>query len=233
MGSPDTDDMAGNTEKPQHQVTVSALRMAITPVTAGLYAEVMDKETPAVDRAQLPVVEVSWYEAIEFCNALSARQGYRPCYHREGEQVVCDWQADGYRLPTEAEWEYACRAGTTTRYAFGDDPAQLERYAWFGKEYSEGPFAVAQKLPNPWGLYDMHGNVWEWCWDWYGSYEHQSLRDPHGPSEAPADRRYRVVRGGSFDVPPEFLRSANRDDVRPEVRDRRGGFRCVRVPPRP
>jgi formylglycine-generating enzyme required for sulfatase activity len=212
-------------------VTVSTFRIAITPVTAGLYAEAMGKQRPAEDKAQLPAVDISWFDAIDFCNALSERQGYRPCYRRDGRQVVCDWQADGYRLPTEAEWEYACRAGTTTRYAFGDDPAQLERYAWFGKEVSEGPFVVAQKLPNSWGLYDMHGNVWEWCWDWYGPYDRQSLQDPHGHDEALANNRYRVVRGGSFGFSPGALRSAFRDLGGPENRDWDVGFRCVRVPP--
>jgi formylglycine-generating enzyme required for sulfatase activity len=228
MGSPETDDMARSNEKPQHQVTVSAFRMAITPVTAGLYAELMEQEAPPAERAKHPAVDVRWFDAIEFCNRLSARQGYRPCYRQADGQIVCDWQADGYRLPTEAEWEYACRAGTTTRYAFGDDPAQLERYAWFGK--SEGPFEVAQKLPNPWGLYDMHGNVWEWCWDWYRLYalrqvrSWDDLRDFFRP-------QYRVVRGGSFVYPPEDLRSAIRGGALPERQGWLNGFRCVRVPP--
>ncbi len=147
--------------------------------------------------------------------------------------MVCDWQADGYRLPTEAEWEYACRAGSTTRYAFGDDPALLERYAWFGKEYTEGPFTVAQKLPNSWGLYDMHGNVWEWCWDWYGAYENKAVRDPHGLQNPSSDTPYRVVRGGSFGLSPEGLRSAVRAFDQPVVGGSYLGFRCVRVPPSP
>jgi formylglycine-generating enzyme required for sulfatase activity len=221
--------MAGDDEKPQHQVTVSAFRMAVTPVTAGLYAEVMEREAPPPERAQHPAVDMSWFDAIEFCNRLSVRQGYRPCYRREGEQTLCDWRADGYRLPTEAEWEYACRAGTTTSYAFGDDPAQLQRYAWFDRR--DGPFAVAQKLSNPWGLYDMHGNVWEWCWDWSGPYEQAVLRDPHGPEGPSSDFSFRVVRGGSFTFSPVGLRSAVRVVGHPWTWDEGGGFRCVRVLP--
>lgn len=206
MGSPDTDAMARDDEKPQHQVTVSAFRMAVTPVTAGLYAEVMEQEAPPIERVNHSAVEVQWFDAIEFCNRLSARQGYRPCYRQEGRQTVCDWQADGYRLPTEAEWEYACRAGTITRYAFGDDPTQLERSAWFGKDYSEGPFEVARKLPNSWGLYDMHGHVWEWCWDWYRPYRRQAVTDPRSSQVPPSVLRGRVVRGGSPNDPPRITR---------------------------
>jgi Sulfatase-modifying factor enzyme 1 len=129
MGSPDTDDMAEENEKPAHLVAVTWFRIAVTPVTAKLYAEIMQLEMPPEERRQLPAVEVSWYDAIEFCNRLSRREGYRPCYRQYFGRWVCNWRADGYRLPTEAEWEYACRAGTTTRYSFGDDPARLERYA--------------------------------------------------------------------------------------------------------
>ena len=230
MGSPDADDMAYYTEKPPHTVTVSGFRIGVTPVTAGLYHEVMQRAPPPDDRLQLPVVEISWDDAIQFCNALSEREGYQPCYRQVRRRWVCDWRADGYRLPTEAEWEYACRAGTETRYFFGDDSGKLDEYAWFDGNSGYRLQEVAQKAPNPWGLYDMHGNVWEWCWDYYKVYSLMRVRnfDDFRQFVKP---EYRVLRGGSFFYSPEFLRSAARDWCEPEGRSRNVGFRCVRVPP--
>src|SRR5205814_717333 len=149
----------------------------------------------------------------------------------EEKVVVPDWNGTGYRLPTEAEWEYAGRAGSNTRYGFGNRESDLSDHAWFHGNSQDQTRPVGQKLPNSWGLYDMHGNVWEWCWDRYGQYDQQSLRDPHGPQEPSSDSPYRVVRGGSFDCPPEDLRSAFRSVGHPEFRISCGGFRCVRVPP--
>ena len=240
MGSPDNDDMAQDNENPQHLVTVSGFRMAVTPVTAELYHEIMQGEAPSEGREQTPAENVSWFDAVEFCNRLSKREGYRRCYYRLFGRWFCYWRADGYRLPTEAEWEYACRAGTKTRYSFGDDSDRLDRYTWFrGRAAHE----VAQKLPNPWGLYDMHGNVWEWCWDWIGPYTNEAATDPRGPKKPDLNQPYRVVRGGSFDDPPEVLRSAARFGFPPEVLRSAHrfidlpefwvelyGFRCVRVP---
>lgn len=218
MGSPDSDDMANDNEKPQHEVTISPFRIAITPVTVELYRAVMSEQSASEVEAEgrLPVTNVSWNDALEFCNRLSERAGYRPCYQRWLGHWRCDWRADGYRLLTEAEWEYACRAGTTTRYFFGDDPADLDGYAWYADNTSMSQ-PVATKLPNPWGLYDMHGNVWEWCWDWYGSYSPKPARNPHGPEKSTAGGR--VLRGGSFFSSPVRLRSAGRVDVDPEFWD--------------
>jgi formylglycine-generating enzyme required for sulfatase activity len=228
MGSPDTDELARDDEKPQHMVTVSGFRMAVTPVTAGLYNEVMQREPVPQPQEHLPAVNVTWYDAIAFCNRLSDRERYRRCYRRRFKRWVCDWRADGYRLPTEAEWEYACRAGTTTRYAFGDDPERLGNYAWFAGNSSDQVQAVGQKSPNRWGLYDMHGNVWEWCWDWYNErYLPGKVVNPAGPDSG----SYRVACGGAFVNSPEYLRSARRFNRPPEVRLRFLGFRCMRVPP--
>jgi formylglycine-generating enzyme required for sulfatase activity len=154
-GSPDTDGMASDDEKPQHTVTVSGFRIAVTPVTAELYNEVMQKEPVSEEEARLPAVAMTWYDAIECCNRLSIREGYRPCYRQRFKRWVCDWHADGYRLPTDAEWEYACRAGTTTRYAFGDDSGRLGDYAWFADNASGHIHEVAQKRPNGWGVYGI------------------------------------------------------------------------------
>ena len=230
MGSPDSDDMGRENERPAHLVTVAGFRMAVTPVTAGLFAEIMQREMPTDERRLLPAVGATWYDAVEFCNRLSGREGYRPCYRRYFGRWVCNWRADGYRLPTEAEWEYACRAGTTTRYSFGDDSARLERYAWYDK--STGPYEVARKAPNPWGLYDMHGNVWDWCWDWYKPYSVKTVRRWGNLRDFFRPQQWRVVRGGSFDNTPEVLRSARRGFVfLPAGRGGINGFRCVRVPP--
>jgi formylglycine-generating enzyme required for sulfatase activity len=159
-----------------------------------------------------PVVDVTWAQARAFCQKI------------DGD------------LPTEAQWEYAARGGSRFPWSFGDAEAQLGRYAWFGENLAGQAHEVKKKLPNPLGLYDMHGNVWEWVRDWYGAYTSGVFVDPLGPGSGKCtlfDDVCRVVRGGSFDVSPVALRSANRDDFRPERRVRDFGFRCVRVPPQP
>ncbi len=231
MGSPDGYDMARDNEKPRHQVSVSGFRIDRTPITAGLYRAVMEGGDPAQGKDH-PVTAIDWYQALEFCNRLSRRHRYRPCYRKRGlwrwRRWQCDWKANGYRLPTEAEWEYACRAGTQTHWSFGDDQGMIGDYAWHAGNSGDQTQPVGRKRPNPWGLYDMHGNVWEWVGDWYGTYPAETQTDPKGP----ATGKWRVVRGGSFWDQPERLRSARRVDGRPEFRDGNGGFRCVRVPAR-
>lgn len=235
MGSPETDDMAYESERPQHQVSVSGFRICRTPVTQGEWARVTDEKRGRGEDDNLPVTAVSWEQALHFCNAASEREGYRLCYRKAGVWPFRRWvwneTADGYRLPTEAEWEYACRAGTTqTRWSFGDDPAALGEHAWFAENSGHTLHAVAAKRPNPWGLYDMHGNVWEWCWNRYGRYPSRPTIDPRGPARG----KDRVLRGGSFVNPPQHLRSANRIGDHPgrRGRNRVSGFRCVRVPAR-
>ena len=128
------------------------------------------------------------------------------------------------RLPTEAEWEYACRAGTTTQYSFGDSPSDLGDYAWYNKNSGGKTHPVGQKQPNPWGLYDMHGHIWEWCQDWYGPYPKGPVTDPTGPAKG----EYRVLRGGSWcSSGPACLSCSYRFSGQPLVRNDGGGFRCV------
>ncbi|GAB4524216.1 MAG: hypothetical protein Tsb0020_42420 [Haliangiales bacterium] len=251
MGSGNDDDMAYGDEKPAHAVTVSGLWMAETPVTNRVYGELLESakllepefwRDRSYNQPEQPVVGVSWYEAVRFCNALSEVEGLSSCYQLDGDRdaptVTWKREADGYRLPTEAEWEYACRAGTTTRWWFGDDQDQLADYAWC-LDNSDGDLKpVAGKPPNPWGLYDMHGNVWEWCWDQFAEYPNPAptapLLDPMGPSEAKAPEvnesaaKSRTLRGGAFGYWAQVLRSAFRDGNAPECRNQGSGFRCVR-----
>ncbi len=165
---------------------------------------------------------------MRFCNRLSERLGLRPCYRKVLTRWRWDRTANGYRLPTEAEWEYAVRAGATARWFFGDDERELGDYAWFEGNSGSRVHPVAEKEPNPWGLYDMLGNVWEWCWDYYGRYGFGQADNPAGP----AIGLRRVGRGGSAWDAPRYLRSALRARVDPENRYVDRGFRCVRVPGR-
>jgi formylglycine-generating enzyme required for sulfatase activity len=180
-----------------------------------------------------PVTQITWGDMTAFCNWLSRREGRRVCYeqagNRDARQVA---GADGYRLPTEAEWEFACRAGTTTHYSFGDDVAQLDHYAWFnrtaevGREFGARP--VATKRPNPFGLYDMHGNAWERCQDFHAAdaYAISAVEDPPGP---PSGVR-RIARGGGWHYFDLHCRSAYRNNYAPDGRTANIGFRVVVVP---
>jgi formylglycine-generating enzyme required for sulfatase activity len=232
MGSAEDDAQADSKEHPQHRVTVSDFLMARYPVTRKQYREVTGQRLQWWRwydlHPRLPANYVGWFEAVQFCNALSAQQGLQPCYIIDREQVIWDEEADGYRLPTEAEWEYAVRADTTTRWFCGDETTALGDYAWYGENAGGRVRPVGQKKPNPWGLYDMAGNVWEWCWDWYGPYAAEAVPDPIGPDTG----AFRVLRGGAYWVVARNLRSALRDRNVPE--DRRGGigFRVVRRPRR-
>ncbi len=235
MGSPDSDDQAYENEKPQHEVTVSDFCLGRYPVTRALYREVMgggpSEWSDDADDGSLPANYVSWRDAVRFCNALSKKQGLRPCYRILWWWVTWDREADGYCLPTEAEWEYAVRAGTTTRWFFGDDSVELERYAWFDKNSGKRVHSVGENEPNPWGFHDMAGNVWEWCWDrYYGDYAAAPLSDPIGPDGG----RYRVLRGGACWVEARLLRSADRFRNRPWDRFDAVfvGFRVARAPRR-
>ena len=170
---------------------------------------------------------VSWFDALGYCNQLSQLEGIRPFYTiSEGKPRVLDRNGPGYRLPTEAEWEYACRAGSRLRYSSGDDEKALSRHAWFGDSIDHGPHPVGEKSANPWGIFDMHGNVCEWCWDWYSrdSYTAPTLADQYNPKEGVR----RIRRGGGFSDEASDLRAAARASLPPEIRSRLVGFRVAR-----
>jgi formylglycine-generating enzyme len=223
-------------EKPVHDVTITrAFLMGVTEVTQAQYEAVTWSNPSYFKGPDLPVAGVYWHEAVRFCNELSRRHGFDTCYTRVDYEYVCDFNANGYRLPTEAEWEYACRAGTETDFYTGNltqpdhfslDSA-LDRAAWYAANSGYKSHPVALKEPNAFGLYDMHGNVTEWCWDYYGRayYTADPVVDPRGPAAS----RERVFRGGSWAGKPYTLRSSYRFSPTPADRNPNMGFRVVRT----
>ncbi len=223
-------------EKPVHTVTISReFLMSKYEITQKQYEKVMGTNPSNFKGENLPIEMVSWYEAVEFCNKLSDIEGLDRCYSWSGTIIVCDWAANGYRLPTEAEWEYACKAGTTTDLYSGSltnsycNPIDinLDRIGWYcGNEFTKIR-KVGQKEPNAFGLYDMSGNVWEWCWDGYEDYTSEVVTDPKGASSGSS----RVCRGGGWNGDAFFCRSAYRDEgYIPERHEYYIGFRVVRNP---
>jgi serine/threonine protein kinase len=174
---------------------------------------------------RLPVEGVSWFEAVAFCNRLSGREGLDPYYRVTGREVTI-LGGQGYRLPTEAEWEYACRAGNSRDSASEVNAPTFGDYAWYNKNAGGRPQAVGQKAPNAWGLYDMHGNVWEWCWDWYEDHYHgqSPADDPTGPLQGTG----RVIRGGGWGYVPSYDRLPNRNWSVPDFGSNSLGFRVAR-----
>ncbi|GHU50111.1 hypothetical protein FACS1894200_09380 [Spirochaetia bacterium] len=232
MGSPASEPNRLDREGPQHRVTVSGFYMAQYAVTQAEYEAVTGSNPSCFKGANLPVERVSQYDAIKYCNERSKHEGLTPAYTIAGRNVTLNKNTNGYRLPTEAEWEYACRAGTTTPFSNGDnittDQANYNgNYPYNNNakgEYRRKTMPVGSFAPNRWGLYDMHGNVWEWCWDRYADYAGGSQTDPSGAASG-SDR---VFRGGGWGGHAVTLRSAHRCSGVPTGRDGNLGFRVVR-----
>jgi len=223
-------------EQPVHNVWVDSFLIDRHEVTQADYEKLGDLEAfsnPShYQGADLPVEQVTWPQAARYCNARSRFDGLQPCYNED--TGACDFEASGYRLPTEAEWEYACRAGTDSDYSFGGEARQLGDFAWSIENSARKTHPVGRKKPNPWGLFDMHGNVAEWCQDVFdpGYYQVSPEKNPRGGD----DHKEYVLRGGSWKSPADTARSAYRIGENPGFSDAclardAIGFRCVRRPP--
>ena len=232
MGSKKSDDDANDAEFPRHRVTMSGFWLGKYEVTQSHYVRIMGENPSNFKGSRRPVDGVSWYDAIQFCNKLSEKMNLEPVYEISkpflgifgGYSVKINEKANGFRLPYEAEWEYACRAGTTTKYYWGN--SINGRYCWYDDNSGSKTHPVGQKKPNRWGLYDMSGNVWEWCMDWYDSdyYSNSQQKNPHGPSSG----KYRSIRGGSYYNHHIYnVRSASRYRCDPGYSDGTLGFRVV------
>lgn len=218
-----TNSKNGKIDKEQsNKIYVNPFYMDKYEVTQENYQRVMGENPSRWKADNNPVEQVTWIGAVKYCNTRSRLEGLKPCYNEK--TLECDFSANGYRLPMETEWEFAARAGKNTLYFFGDEVKKLKFYAWFKENSGGKPKPVGQKLPNPFGLYDIYGNVWEWCNDLYQI----------SPNESQKSKEKRVVRGGCWNSEPKECSSSYRYGENPGYSDicivgyDIYGFRCVR-----
>ncbi len=197
-------------EQPVHEVTLDAFQIGATEITQAQWREIMGDNPATTQGDDLPVTHVSGNDAVKFCNLLSTTAGLEPCYDETSGK--CDFSKNGFRLPTEAEWEYACRAGSKGHFNTGNTTADLERAGWYYGNSGNVPHPVSQKAPNAWDLYDMHGNVWEFCYDGFdetysaGNYSPDPVTNPYWDGSF----NLRIIRGGGLFSAPSECRSAAR-----------------------
>ena len=220
-------------ESPAHKVWVDSFLMDKYELIQEQYVKLVGSNPSSFKGIGRPVDTISWADAVLYCNLRSRAEGLESCYDEESETWQCDFQASGYRLPTEAEWEYACRAGAETEHYFGRDPSALKKFGWYIDNSFKKTHSVGKKRPNRWGLHDMYGNVAEWCNDVYDTnyYKRSPSKNPRGPEEGDI----KVLRGGGWQDSADCLRSSwrayeNFSFVDACIMDSLG-FRCVRNAP--
>ncbi len=223
-------------EGPAHKVKLTGFLIDKYEVTQELLAKVqLPNPSHWNESPKRPVERVRWRDAKQYCNERSILEGLKPCYNEKTADWDCDFTADGYRLPTEAEWEYAARAGTQGEFEFGQAD-KIKQFSWYGENAGEQTHPVGQKKPNRWGIYDLYGNVSEWCEDVYTAdyYKNSPAADPTGPP-SPGKDVQRVMRGGSWKSSADMCRVAFRQGQKTGDTDAcfftdYCGFRCVRRP---
>ncbi|KAB2908963.1 MAG: formylglycine-generating enzyme family protein [Ignavibacteriales bacterium] len=212
-------------EYPAHEVTLSDFYISKYEVTQAQWDSIMPVNPSFYRGASLPVELISWYDAIEFCNKLSEKEGLKPAYSGTGTNITCNFYANGYRLPTEAEWEYAARGGRKSKNFKYSGSNNIDLIAWYAGNSGYRPHDVGTKLPNELGIYDMTGNVWEWCWDWKVGYSSRRQTNPIGGITG--DQK--ALRGGSWFFAAQYARVSNRGDHWPVYGRNNLGFRLVRT----
>jgi formylglycine-generating enzyme required for sulfatase activity len=221
MGALEDDRDAYSEEESCHKVTLTKdFWIGKYAVTQSLWKSVLGANPLGLKITNQPVEQVSWFDAVNFANKLSELEGLEPAYTINGDDVSCNWNAKGFRLPTEAEWECSARAGESFKYAGSSNVAEV---AWYAYNSGRETHPVGQRKPNGFGLYDMSGNVWEWVWDWYGAYSSVSQSDPTGVSTG----SNRVLRGGAWSRSLYGTRASDRNRSSPTYRNNSFGFRLV------
>jgi formylglycine-generating enzyme required for sulfatase activity len=243
MGSHDSDEFLRSNEHPQHRVLITKnLFVGVYPVMQKDFLEIMEyNPSSAADKELCPVDSVTWFSAIEFCNKMSEAESLQPFYELSKVKrrpnggieaaEVTQLNGDGFRLLTEAEWEYVCRAGSITPWCYGDQVMDVNEHAWFFDNSTSETHPVGEKKPNAWGIFDMHGNIMEWCCDWYGEFYYQTCQDEIENPQGPNDGISKVLRGGAWQFGAEATRSAYRNSSAPDTVSSVIGFRICRNAP--